>query len=271
LLNVPKECIIYKHPVFDWLKPDIFLSKLCNQSFAGYAMMQIRKAKGLNKKILNPIAKERKNIGDFCYVIQGQGSIELNKWLIINQFDCKLCGLVNIAHMKDIYALFYDKEQKLHFHGVFSSDDAFDVCLSSVPKDMKPTAIMSFNKNGYSKYCKEYKEYWEWVNLRNDERYANTIQHGKNYDSKNMMHTFRLLNMAEEIALEKRVNTFRKDREYLIKIRKGDFLYTDLVAEANQKIGRINELYEKSDLQEKPDFNAVEDLLVKIRKEFYKG
>jgi hypothetical protein len=27
------------------------------------------------------------------------------------------------------------------------------------------------------------------------------VQHGKNYDAKNMLHVFRLLQMAEEIAL----------------------------------------------------------------------
>jgi hypothetical protein len=35
---------------------------------------------------------------------------------------------------------------------------------------------------------------------QNEEHYENTINHGKNYDSNNMMHVFLLLHMAEEIA-----------------------------------------------------------------------
>ena len=271
LLNVPENCIISRHPLFDLIKTEDFLSKLCNQTFAGYAMTQIRKAKGLNKKIVNPVDKERKYVADFCYVIKGQGTISLKKWLEKENLNEQQCGLVNIPHMKDIYALFYDKDNSLNFRGICSGKDADDVCLSSVPKDMEPACVMSFNKNGYSIYCKGYKEYWDWVSLRNNERYTNTISHGKNYDSKNMMHTFRLLNMAEEIAVEKRINTFRNDREYLLKIRSGDFLYEDLVKASNEKIIRIDELFAKSDLPETPNLEIIEKILVSMRKEFYKS
>jgi hypothetical protein len=130
---------------------------------------------------------------------------------------------------------------------------------------------MSFNKDGYSKYCKDYKEYWDWVEKRNDVRYQNTIEHGKNYDAKNMMHVFRLLNMAEEIATEKRVNVRRKDREYLLQIRSGEFMYEDLVEQAGAKIEKIEKLYEKSDLPDQPDKNLSNELLIEIRKELYSG
>lgn len=76
-------------------------------------------------------------------------------------------------------------------------------------------ALMSFNENAYKQYCKAYKEYWEWVEERNEERYQNTLEHGKNYDAKNMMHTFRLLDMAEEIASEKSILVKKlEDRAY---------------------------------------------------------
>ncbi len=45
-----------------------------------------------------------------------------------------------------------------------------------------------------------------WVEHRNKARYNTNIEHGKNYDSKNLMHTFRLLDMAEEIARERTLN-----------------------------------------------------------------
>ncbi len=51
LLGTPADCVVYQHPLFAQFRADDFLSKLCRQSFAEYAVAQIRKAKGLNKKI----------------------------------------------------------------------------------------------------------------------------------------------------------------------------------------------------------------------------
>jgi hypothetical protein len=68
-----------------------------------------------------------------------------------------------------------------------------DISLSEVPKDISPNFIMQFNKDGYSKYCKEYKEYWEWVEKRNKARYDDNMLHGKGYDGKNLAHCHRLL------------------------------------------------------------------------------
>ena len=271
LLNTPEDCIKYRHPIMDLLKPELFLSKLCKHSFAGYAQAQIKKAKGLNKKIVNPVDKERKSVVDFCHVMHEQGTITLNSWLQRNKFLQEHCGLVNIAHMRDVHAIFHNSQlQTGYLKGICSGIDANDVSLSSVEKDIKPLAFMSFNKDGYSKYCKDYKEYWEWVEKRNDVRYENTIEHGKNYDAKNMMHTFRLLNMAEEIAKEGKVNVRRHDREFLLKIRSGVFSYEELVELANEKVFQIEELYEKSDLPEQPNLEKAEEVLIEIREMLYK-
>jgi hypothetical protein len=126
-----------------------------------------------------------------------------------------------------------------------------------------------FNKDGYSVYCKEYRQYWEWVNQRNEDRYENTISHGKNYDAKNMMHVFRLLNMAEEIALHKHVNVRRPEREWLLRIRGGEFAYDDLVKQAEEKIERIHELFKQADLPDAPDTALANDLLYTMRRDFY--
>ena len=191
LLNVPKEHVLYKHPVMDNIKPQIFLSKLCEQSFANYAFTQIKKAYGLEKKIVNPIDEKRKTVLDFCFVYQGKETVSLPAYLEASGRLQQHFGLATIAHLKDCYNLYYNETQ--HYAGVTKKENANDVCLSSVPKGELPVAMLYFNKDGYSIYCKRYKEYWDWVAKRNDERYKTTMAHGKNYDSKNMMHVFRLL------------------------------------------------------------------------------
>lgn len=267
LLNTPKDSILIKHPIFDEIDSSLILSKLCKNTFGKFAVSQIKKAKGLKKKIVNPIDKERKSILSFCFVNHNQGSIPLIKFLEKNNLKQEDCGLINIAHMKNVFALFYGKN--LGYKGIIRDNNSNDISLSSIPKEEKEIALLYFNKDGYSTYCKEYKEYWDWVENRNEERYQNTKSHGKNYDSKNMMHTFRLLEMAIEIAREKRINVKRPNRNYLLDIKAGNFEYDDLVNKANQLQNEMETAFADSDLMEKPDREKINDLTYKLREKLY--
>ena len=269
LLNTPDDKIIFQHPLFKQIDRTKILSKLCKNTFANYAIGQIKKARGLNKKIVNPIPKEKKNILHFCYVSNGLGSMEFLKWLEKNNLQQEKCGLAKINHMRDLYGLFYDESDTKNFKGVMRKETAAEVLLSSIPKEMRPLTQLSFNKDGYTKYCKDYKEYWSWVALRNKDRYANTVEHGKNYDTKNMMHTFRLLKMALEILRDGKVNVRRNDRAELLAIKKGEREYEDLLNEANKMITNIELVYENSNLPNEPDAAWIEQLLVDIRNKWY--
>ena len=44
MLNTPVDCVLQKHAIMDLLKPELFLSKLCEKTFANYAYTQIKKA-----------------------------------------------------------------------------------------------------------------------------------------------------------------------------------------------------------------------------------
>jgi hypothetical protein len=178
MLFSPPDCIQKTSSWFENLIPEKFLSKKCEDSFARYAFTQIKKARGLNKKISNPLDAERKSILDFCYVMFEQGSIGVRKWLNFRNFNEKQCGLVSIPHIENMFALFIDAStrQELNFRGLVKDESSMDVALSAVPKGVMPVAHLYFNKNGFSKYCKEYKEYWSWAKNRNEARYESTIQ-----------------------------------------------------------------------------------------------
>jgi len=267
LLKIPEDCILMETAYFKKIISYHYLSKLCHQTFANYAMAQMKKARGLNKKIVNPFDKQRKSVLDFCYVLHDGKSLALKDYLTKNQLDQLNCGLVNINHMKEVYALYYAEDAG--YRGITRKDGANDVMLSSVDKDKQPLTYLSFNKDGYIAYCKGYKDYWDWVQQRNQPRYQSTISHGKNYDAKNMMHTFRLLNMAEEIASTGNINVRRADRSFLLKIKQGEYAYEQLLTMANQKIEHISQLFSDSDLPETPDSDAIEKLLITIRADFY--
>lgn len=269
LLAMPEDCIRFRHPLLQELSPKPFLSKRCLKSFGGYAVAQIKKAKGLNKKINNPLPQARKTPLDFCYILHGQGSLPLKKWLHLRQWQQADCGLVNVRNARGIYALFVDTSGQKGYRGIIGGTESNDLRLSSVPKGEQPIAWLSYNKNGYSSYCKAYREYWDWVEKRNEARYENTIEHGKNYDAKNMMHTFRLLDMAKEIALEGRIQVRRPNAEWLLQIRAGVFEYQDLLQQAQERLAELEELFAQSPLPEIPDTQANNELLQALRQHFY--
>ena len=269
LLCAPADCILYKHPLFDRPQPADFLSKLCRDTFAGYAVSQIKKARGLNKKILNPLPKKRKSLLHFCYILTGQGSLSVADWLADRQWNQANCGLVSVPHARDVYAVFYDETVTLSFQGIINNTESAEVSLSSVPKELEPVAHLYVNHDGYSSYCKDYREYWEWVEKRNDARYQNTLDHGKNYDAKNMMHTFRLLDMATEVLDTGRVIVRRPNRDELLKIRAGAFEYDDLIVQAEQKVAQVDAAATNSPLPACPDLVRINQLLVEIREDLY--
>jgi hypothetical protein len=272
LLGTPADCVVYKHPLFEQFRAVDFLSKRCRQSFAEYAVAQIRKAKGLNKKINHPEPPARKSVLDFCYVTVGAGAQPVRTWLARQGYEMAQCGLANVPHLTDLYALFVDAtpERRYGYRSLVRDvETSQDVQLSAIPKGEEPVAYLSFNRNGYSTYCRVFREYWEWVEKRNTERYQNTVQHGKNYDAKNMLHVFRLLQMAEEIAASGKLNVRRPNREFLLQIRRGEFQYEALVAEAEELVSRVDAAFANSNLPDAPDKSVAEYLLRQVRQLFY--
>lgn len=267
LLNTPLEAIIYKHEFLNEIDESKILSKLCKDTFGKFAISQIKKAKGLNKKIVNPFRKEKKSILDFCYVSYDNGSIALKRFLELKNWKQENCGMVNINNMKDLYGLYHN--ENINYKGIMRNEYSNEISLSSIPKDEIQEGILYFNKDGYIKYGKEYKEYWEWVKNRNEQRYENTKSHGKNYDSKNMMHTFRLLDMAIEIGKFKKVNVKRENRDYLLHIKVGEFEYDELLRLAKEKQDELEDVFENSDLQEYPNMKIINDILYNLREKFY--
>lgn len=110
-LFVPKRCIVGEvHPMIKKVMEnrEMFLSKECFKTLTGYAVSQIMKAKGLNKKIVNPVT-ERKTPMDFCHVPNGLGgSQKLSEWLRKKGYLANYCGLAKMDGMNDLYALYYD-------------------------------------------------------------------------------------------------------------------------------------------------------------------
>ena len=300
LLNSPEDCIVTKHPLFDLIleHKDDFITKICKDSFGGYARQQIKKAKGLDKKQNWEKDKvTRKDVLDFVYVIEGEKSIPWKVWNEFRGYDEKFCGVVNVPNARDVYVVYYDTISHLSFSESITEDlrnrkelglamglgykglvktgegansaESNQLRLSSIPKGETPICNIIYNKDGYTMHCKDYKEYQEWLENRNEARYVETQEHGQKIDGKNMMHCMRLIRMAQEIGAGKGIQVRRPDREYLLSIRRGEVDLETLIKEADTAIEEMDRIFDESNLPNKVNSNLVNDLLIKIRKEFY--
>ena len=269
LLATPKDKILYRHDIMDKLDKKWFISKLCQKTFAGFANSQIKKATGLNKKINNPMSKEKKSVLDFCVVFEHGQSINIKHWLKKQGLTQRQIGLAKMTHAIHTYALYIDTLDQYGFCGITKKTTATDVCVSSIPKGLMPSTYLSFNQMGYSKYCQDYKNYWEWVTNRNDTRYQSTLAHDKQYDAKNMMHTVRLLQMAYDIATLGEIVVKRTNRDELLTIKQGGFDYDELTAMISQLYDTVQHAFEKSPLPEYPDKKQATAALIAMRNTLY--
>lgn len=337
-LFVPERCILYKHPVMNIILENRhkFLSKKAFNALVGYSIEQIRKARGLNKKIVNPIV-ERKEPIDFCYTFRKQGTQPIKNWLAEYGLKQIYCGLVHVPNMDQMFSVFYDWGQHIHmewktaeefaefmmtddgdkfietinkfnsdlayqlrpnvvwgktanrtynvarwialyneeikpsgYHGIQKEDGSSnDIHLDSVVKGETPICHMSYNKNGYATHCREYKEYKDWEKKRNQARYESNLE--KNYDSKNIMHCVRLIQMGIELAKTGELNVDREkagDRQFLLDIRNHKYEYDYLIDYCEKKKVEMDEAIKTSNLPEEIDKEVVNELLIRVRRVF---
>jgi hypothetical protein len=277
------------------------LSKKCEKSFGEYAIAQIKKARGLNKKINNPVGEVRKTPLDFCKLMEAGKTRDLKAWLETQGYDQRFCGVVALTNARDSYALYYDRVQANLFGSDLNEYDieivkgnrrqaglpmgygfkgielenSNEIRLSSVPKmenvpegEILFLGNISYNKDGYIKHCKDYEQYWNWVNKRNPERYRNNLK--QDYDTKNISHCVRLLSVAKEIGEGKGLILRRTDdRQFLMDIKYGKVEYDVAMEYAEKIVKDLPELYKNSNLPEIPDFEYLNDTLISIRKSLY--
>lgn len=278
MLFTPKEFWIHSYPQWELIysKRHRFLTTKCADSFGGYAVAQIKKAKGLDKKMNWEKSRvERKWPLDFCYIYDAGKSVPLTEYFRWRGMHQQFCGLTALDHMRDCYNLYYnwsvgdltpDRNTKDdHFFRGIVHENSNEVLLSSIPKHVQPVGIIYYNKDGYSMHCKDYREYTEWLEKRNTQRFVDT-GHGQQIDGKNLMHCRRLLDMAMEIVNTGDLNIVRPNAEYLLKIRRGEVPLQEIIDEAEEDIEALDGMYDNCLLPDNVNMEFLNDLLLQVRK-----
>lgn len=316
-LFIKSSLVEYRSPILDplWAIKDQLITKQCFDSFAGYAVSQLKKMAGLKKAMnTNPEeVKERKTLLRFSWVPRnnGDGVWDLDKWLREANLKQEHCGIARCANGDNLYQLYYDwaadtelswedcvrisKELRddpelgitreefdsrrergfIEYRGILDPNNpSTQPRLSSISKEPSkhPLCAFQFNDDAYSCHCKKYKEYWEWVEHRNPERFNMNV--GYNFDAKNACEMIRLMTTAKEIAQGQGFKLDREeagDREFLLSIKRHEISYDELKTYAESLEAEMKDAFNKSTLPDAPDIDLLEDILVDIRNNFYDG
>ncbi len=268
LLFMPEECVKIQTPAFQLLQQsrELFITKKAYESHIGYALAQIKKAKGQNKWVNNPQPKDRPQIEDFCWIIPKDDGDQLPyRPRTLADFGIKLehCHIAALEHCPSMYRIYhYGEEAK----GVFRGGK---INCESIPindEEAKCIGLLCIGEQAYDQAVRDHQNYWTWKKNRNEARWESQERGEVDYDAKNMMHTFRLLLSGQSILTngKPRVRFEGADQTFLLDIRKGKFAYEDLISRAEKLVQELTVLKDQSKLPEEPDPTAAEQLLQSV-------
>ena len=209
-------------------------------------------------------------------VISEQTEMERFLNTLMNYFTCydfdKLKGIINgnVTRRLGYSGIVSDVGDSMDIRFIQDNVTNKDgVMLNSVAKGAKPICMMCYNSEGYSKHLRDYTRYQKWLKERNPVRYENNKDY--RYDSKNVMHCFRLINMAIEIANGGAIHVNREgiDRDFLLSVRNHAYSYEELMEMLKKKEEELNKAIENCTLPDQVNELIINNALIGIRKKFY--
>lgn len=255
---------------------DKFLSKKAYNTFAGYATTQLKKATSTNKKYnWDKNRVEKKTIVDFAKIVpKDTGKVlSLTEWLSENEYTPEQVGLSKIDGFRDCYKIYIDEIkwvtdnhrfndiiENRNYKGFGTGNEPITSVIEHYMQDQWK-GIIYWNRESYSTYCKEFREYSAWLKNRNEERVATNKEHGQQLDSKNILHLYRLMLTARDIVKEGKIVVNREnDRDKLLSIKAGKVDLKQVIKEAEEILAETKVLFESSDLPEscEVDINKLE-------------
>lgn len=342
ILWMPEDCIIYKTSLWDKIvaNRDLFLSKKAANTFGKYAVGQIKKSHGLNKKDaqvplyvndkgiellklmltapphirpqyrIGNAERIRTRFGDnFLKYLKEHTNMDY-KW---TPFEEQAYDGKELIYEDDVKAMYppelgdyikwlsrpdengfmyrptpftenacsYDASfvegsinlYRLYWGGKgFISSDGTQVVCESISKQRERSQIAGLVKIdmvAYRKAKDEYNSFWDWMNKKNDERHVRDLNADTLVDTKNMMHTVRLLLCCKEIATKgyPKVTFEGDDRQFLFDIRNGKFSYKSILDLVDKLSAEIEEAFKTSPLPDEADEDKINALLLEIMKE----
>lgn len=266
MLYLPGDCVLKSSLAYSTLLADrnMFITRKAVDSHLNYALSQMKKARGANKRVWNPWPEEPPSAEDYCLLLDdakgfalpvSRAGIDLSK--------CRAARLI-VGKRADLFAL-YDYTDGAD-GGVFHSG----MLVESDVKTLDPArriGILVYNEQTFNSAKRQHREYWDWRRNRNESRWTRQEQGDMDYDAKNMMHLVRLLLSAENIVREG-VPIVRFEGEclaMLLSIRRGEWSFKDIMELAGEKKSVVES--GRENLPPDCDLKKVDLLIADIMKE----
>jgi uncharacterized protein len=269
LLFTPPDCVVSTSPVMEKLirARSLFVTRQCGDTHIGYAMSQIKKARGQNKWVNNPKPPEMPRKEDFCFVIAKEKLTAFAtppcRPVALNQIGWSLADYhaAKLEHVPDAYRLYYYGSGA---RGVFRGGVL--VCESIPERDETShfAGLLIFNEQSWKQALTEHQNYWGWRKNRNDARWEAQEAGQLDFDAKNMMHTIRLLMSGRSILKrgEPIVRFEGRSLDLLLDIRAGKMPFDQIMNVANELMGECDRLKLTAQLPPKCDLAAADALLL---------
>jgi hypothetical protein len=271
LLFMPTDCERVVTPAMRLLidRRDMFITKQCSDTHAGYAMSQIKKARGQNKWINNPKPEQGPAKEAYCHVVPwdpGRKQDEMPmRPVSLRSLGWELSEFhaAKLEHARDAYRLY---RYGIEARGVFRGDV---IACESIPKADEMTrfaGVLFFNEQGWKQALVDHQNYWAWRRDRNPARWEQQERGELDFDAKNLMHTVRLLLSARSILREGRplVRVDGEDRRLLLSIRAGERSFEDILRIADGLMAECDSLRTLSSLPEVCDGARASRLLREV-------
>ena len=288
LLWTPDDCVLKTSESWERIKAirNTFITKSVLDAFGGYAVAQIKKARGQNKLINNPMPERKPTKEDFCWILpmkcwrdMPDNDYYCGSQLELHQdYPCRpeklsefglhqeLYDCVSLEHFSNVYRLYCRGKRA---KGIFRGDDTADIVSEFIPigdEYEKFAGLLFYNKDAYERELRQWKQYWSWKEKRNESRWRDQEGQENPVDFKNMGHCLRLLYSAENIFEngEPIVRFSGEKLQRLKDIRAGKIPYEEILSEAEERLAKIDATRELCALPSKADMDLVSELSVKL-------
>lgn len=267
LLYLPDDCVRHCAPEMARLVAarDLFVTRECAASHVGYALSQIKKARGQNKWINQPQPREAPAKEAFCHVVpaQADGAPMRPRALADIGWNLAQFHAARVEHTRELYRLYHYGDAA---RGVFRNES---LALESIPEADERlcyAGLLIFREQAWRQACDDHRNYWTWRAERNEARWRQQEAGEIDYDAKNLMHTVRLL-MSGRSILEHGAPIVRFSGDALatlLAIRAGRWRYDDVIELAQGIAADCEALGARSALPEHCDVAAAGRLLAEL-------
>jgi len=271
LLYTPADCFLACDPALKILfdARALLLTQSLVRAKIGYAMGQIKKARGQKKWINQPQPEAPPNAEQFCFWIPDSQYAQTTlpaRPRAIAELPLPLahCHVARVEHGGHLFRLYQIGPEA---RGVFRGA-GLPVC-ESIDKERERSSylgLLLFNEQGFQRAKLDHHNYWRWRTERNDARWTAQENGQLDYDAKNLMHCMRLLFSARQMldggAPLVRVSGAQKTE--LLDIRAGAYTYPQLIARADALVESCEADLPTSNLPEQVNMQALNLLCLSV-------